>query len=419
MLGGWFVFVIITSFPGLLQRTIALPAGQTAVPFLDDFVVFHSAGKYAPEAGGEIYEPELISRLEAGATGQEPERVVILPFFNPPPALLAFWPLGLLPMGLAAVLWLSLGVVAAALLLRMLAREAGLAADSTTSLFVIGGCASLPFYQALVHGQMTFLLLGGFCLLCTGVLRPRGAPLVLGGLLVLALKPVLVVFPLVLLATRRQFHVLAAFVVIEGMLVAIAALVFGTSLPLDYVSMALKALSWDEVNGISTYGMFGWTGFWRGIVGPEARELQTILTIASSAVTLAAAMRVFRHSRERPHVALSVAILASLLVSPHSYAQDLLLLSIPFLLLGTFDTSKGNIAVAAVLSWFALYFHFHVLDATGVGPGNVALILLGAWLVREALTFETSADWAAAEPAQARVLRLWRRHSLPSEAAGS
>lgn len=141
LLGGWFVFVIATSFPGLLQRPIALRDAQATAPFMDDFVVFHAAGKYAAAAGDDVYEPVAISRLEAETTGQEPGQVVILPFFNPPPALLAFWPLGLVPVGVAAALWLTLGLVVAGVLFRMLAREAGFTADSTAFLFVLGACA--------------------------------------------------------------------------------------------------------------------------------------------------------------------------------------------------------------------------------------------------------------------------------------
>ncbi len=420
LFGGWFVFVIIASFPGLLQRPIALRDGQETASFLDDFVVFHSAGKYALEAGGDIYEPAVISRLEAETTGQEPEKVVVLPFFNPPAALLAFWPLGLLPVGVAAAVWLTLSVAVAGVLFRMLAREIGLAADSTAFLFVLGTCASLPFYQAVMHGQMTFLLLGGFCLFCAGTLRPRGATFVLMGLVLLALKPIFLLFPLLFLAMRRQFHLLAAFVVVEGLLVVAAALAFGTSLPLDYVSMSLKALSWDEVNGISTYGMFGWTGFWRGVLGPEARELQSLLAFASSAATLAVTVQVFRCSRGQPLLALSAVVLASLLVSPHSYAQDLLLLSVPLLLLAASKSSRRSVAVAAVLTWFAFYVHFDVLDATGLGPANIGLILLGAWVLREATSSELVASRATGEPeAPFKILQFRRRPPFPSEAAGS
>jgi hypothetical protein len=342
----------------------------------------------------------------------------VLPFFNPPPALLALWPLGLLPVGLAASLWLVLGVAVAAVLVRMLAREVGFSGELNTVLLVLGACASLPFYQAVVHGQMTFLLVGGFCLFCTGVLRGRGMTLVLAGLLLLALKPVFLVLPLLFLVVRREFHVLAAFVLVEGLLVILAALAFGTDLPMRYVSMSLQALSWDEVNGISTYGMFGWTGFWRGVIGPDARELQSVLTAASTGVTLAVTALAFDRTRERPLVALSACALASLLVSPHSYAQDILLLCIPFLLLAESDGWQRGVVISGVLTWFALYFHFDVLEATRVGPANVALIFLSVWVLRGAISV-ASASRSTSKLRPVRIANVRRRPVLPSEAAGS
>jgi hypothetical protein len=382
LLGGWFLYVVVASYTGLPDRPVALPEAGESELLLDDFVVFYAAGKHVPEVGGAVYDPSAISALEADETGQDPGRVSVLPFYNPPSALLLFTPLGLLPLELAAAVWLIASALLALACLLALARRGGWSPDLAL-LPALGICASLPLYQTLVHGQMTFLLLAGFCLYGAGVIHAGRDRSTIAGLLLLALKPVFLPLPLLYLALRRQYALLAAFAAVELSLVVVAAILFGTRLPLDYLSMSLDALGWDEVNGISTYGMFGWTGLWRGVLGPEARELQVALTALCSIATVAAFAWAFRRG-DKPSLALCAMIPASLLISPHSYAQDLLLLVLPLLLQ---TEGRGSLARVALPlgAWFAAYFHFDTLAATGLGPASIALAVLTGFVLIEAI----------------------------------
>jgi hypothetical protein len=74
-----------------------------------------------------------------------------------------------------------------------------------------------------------------------------------------------------------------------------------------------------------------------------------------------------------------------LLISPHSYAQDLLLLVLPLLLLQT--EGRGSLARVALPlgAWFAAYFHFDTLAATGLGPASIALAVLTGFVLIEAI----------------------------------
>jgi Glycosyltransferase family 87 len=374
LLGGWFLFVAVASYTELIDRSPALPQQSNTAPFLDDFVVFHAAGGNVSEVGGAIYDPATMSALEADTTSQDPGRVTILPFFNPPSALLLFSVVGLLPLKTAAAVWLVGGLIVALTAIRRLGRELGWSLDDTTLLLALGVCSSLPFHQTLVHGQMTFLLLAGFCFYGVGILKPQGGPYLMVGLLLLAFKPVLLPLPIIYLLLRREYRLLAAFAVVEAILVLAAAAIFDPRLPYDYMAMSLKAVGWDEVNGISTYGMFGWTGFWRGILGPDSHELQSMLTALSSVATISAFAWTFRRG-VRPRLALPAIVLGALLISPHSYAQDLLFLIVPLLALVT-SVSSSRWAAVAITCWFAAYAHFQILGLSGVGSANLALLLM-------------------------------------------
>jgi hypothetical protein len=415
LLGGWFIYVGIASFAGLADRPIALPQAGMSATFMDDFVVFHSAGAHVSELGGDVYDPPTISVIEAEATGQDPDRVVVLPFFNPPSALLLFSPFALLPLQAAAALWMASGLLIALVSLRWLMRETGGLSQDTTLLAVLGVCSSLPFFHVFLHGQMTFLLLAGFCLYGVGLLRERTAP-VLGGLLLLALKPVFLPLPLIYLALRRHFRLLAGFVAIEGALVLMAAILFEPRLPLDYLSMSVKAIGWDEVNGISTYGMFGWTGFWRGILGPDMHAPQMALVAVSSLFTIAAFCWTCRDGKN-PLTVLGIMALASLMLSPHSYAQDLILVAFAFLVLSSSDQQNPTWPILAVGAWFAGYVHFDLLPLSSIGTANVALIILTGYAFANAL--RSGAPALSAAPAYRPTIPHLDAGLSTADAAGS
>ena len=411
LIGGWFIYILLTSFPALLDRSIALPVADGSMPFLDDFIVFHSAGKHVAEIGGAVYDPATISALQAEETGQDPDDALVLPFFNPPSALLLFSLFALIPIGSAAIAWMGTSAIAAFVSTRGLVRMDALSPDARI-LVVLGIASWLPMYQAVVHGQMTFLLLAGFSLYCLGLLAANKEKYVVPGLLLLALKPVFLALPLLYLALRRQFRLLAAFALAEGALIIVAAMLFGWELPFDYVSLSIQAIGWDEVNGISTYGMFGWTGFWRGVLGPDAHGLQMTLTMTSALATIGAFIWVC-HRGGSMRLSLAAMVLAALLISPHSYMQDLLLLTIPALLLLSDRMSAVTFAFIGFGLWFAVYFHFDTLASTGLGLANLSLILLMGFVLAQGTRI---ASIQLPEPA-----RLWMRErpdsDFPSENA--
>jgi hypothetical protein len=383
ILGGWFLYIAVSSYTPLFSHAIALPESGSSALMLDDFVVFHTAGKAVPAIGGEVYDPQTISALQAEQTGQDAERVAVLPYFNPPPALLPLALLGLLSLGSAAAVWLTGSAMVALAGLRALAPRMHVSPEAALVL-TLGAISSLPVYQAVVHGQMTFVLLAGFCLYGAGILRPERSSYVVLGLVLLALKPVFLPLPLLYLVLRGRFHLILRFAAVEALLFVIAAALFGPRLPFDYVAMSLDALSWDEVNGISTYGMFGWTGFWRGILGPDAHVQQTALTTVSALATIAAFAATFAR-RDNPRLALAAIVIAGLLNSPHSYSQDLVLLVIPvIMLMQEYRDIRIGYSVG-LLAWFAAFVHFETLALTGVGAANLGIILFAGFvLVRAA-----------------------------------
>ena len=163
----------------------------------------------------------------------------------------------------------------------------------------------------------------------------------------------------------------------------------------DYVSLLVRASAWDDTNGISTYGMFGWNAFSRALFHHDVAA-RAALTVSLDVLTYAGALVAVRSRAGRsPERAFGVVVFAALLVSGHLYAHDVLVAALPILLLTTTANrfEAGAWVLFALLGWGVLYFHFDLLSSlqinatclwlamgmacSGVGMERVARMLRG------------------------------------------
>jgi hypothetical protein len=244
----------------------------------------------------------------------------------------------------------------------------------------------MPFYQLIVHGQMTGVVVLGAALLWLGMFRHRSAVLLAAALLLLSIKPHLLLLPVVLAIRLRMWRALALSAAGGAVAVGAAMLALGPATSWEWLHLAARAATWDEQNGISLYGMFGWNAFLRGLFGvefPLARTLMTLTLIA--ATTVLAARTVPELIRRGGHASAFICMLAAMvLASPHFYAHDLLILAVGVLALflspGQQERSFGLLA-AAVL-WVATYLHLDILGATRL---NVVVLVLASTVLSGAL----------------------------------
>ncbi len=376
VLGAWFLFTLAGNLPSLAPQALRIQSATDTKLYLDDFVVFYAAGSMATANSAGIYSPAEISQVEAKLTGQETEKILFLPFFNPPSSLRPLAALAVLPLGIAAVIWSALGLGAMTASLVRIAGDRLMALPSYTGLLWIPAIlSSAPLYHAVVHGQMTLFLVAGFALVWAGAFESRRPLLLAAGLLLISFKPALLVGAIAWIIARGNWRPIHFFLAAKAALVLAALAIFGFGLASTYFDLSLQAFGWDDVNGISSYGMFGWNGLLRGIIGPEPQLLRTALMAGLSIATVAwLVMVAFDPGSLTKEERFGGIVAVTLLVSPHSYSQDLLLLLPPLLVLATGPRNRSAWALAALAVWFASFFHFDVLAATGVGPMNLLLI---------------------------------------------
>ncbi len=369
----------------------ALANERAPGPALDDFGVFYAAATMVRDGrGAELYDIDAIVREEARVYGREVEHTPVLPYFNPPAFAAALVPLTWLPPGTAAAIFLALTTGALVAGLALLWRRSRLG--------IPGGWAALgmlvafqPVRDTFFHGQPSFLLFfgfaGAFVAFASGRERLGGALL---GLLLL--KPNYALVPVAILLWKRRWTALAGFGSTAAIWLALSLVGGGLSSLWTYPAFLWRAASWDDMNGISIAGMFGWNGLVRTLLGPGRHDAVSVWTLALSVPTLSALALAWAgpwNARGQRFAAqYGAVVLASVLVNAHVYRQDVIVTAVPAFLLLSATSGRTRWAVVAALSgaWLLLAYHFPLARETSVAPTALAiaaLLYLCTWLARK------------------------------------
>lgn len=282
----------------------------------------------------DTYFARIGSRGLANAPG--------LAFRYPLPTALVFVPFALLPIGVAAPLWLVSQLAVALVALVMLARTlfpGTLRRDLTVLLAFVG--ASQPAALLLAGGN-----LGGFLLGTAGLsaaLLLRGRPVAAGavaGLLIVKPHPLIVALPLVLIALPRG----------SGARVAGAAAVTGGALVLASFAVRPSWLGeWSRPLLTSGYPRTDHATLFGALPGD--------LTLLGWIVVLILAGAFALWERRRPlAIVIGAAIPLSVFAAPYGWSYDYILLAIPAAVVIAVVARASPAARAAVLVSLAVTF---------------------------------------------------------------
>jgi hypothetical protein len=369
------------------SREIALPTEENYNPFMDDYVVYWTAGRMVLDGNaGRLYDLDAVQSYQARATGQPSYDVALLPYFNPPFAAGALAVLAVLPLGVSAVVFTGVSLAALGAGLRFLLSR--LETRLEVVAWTLGVLSSMPIYYTLLHGQLSFLLF--FLFVAVYILLKRGSDGLAGATLaLLLLKPPLVLLPLLVLALNRRMEALRGFLTCATGLVVASLLVGGPSSLIAYPELLATATTWDDEAGILIWAMFGWNAFFEALTGPADFPIPMLLAGAASIGTLVLCLRAWKGpwNAQSPDfdVRYSILVLGVLLTSPHLYGQDLIIGVIPAALLyGAFRSNRDRLVIVALVLaiWAIMRVHVHLLDATGLN--FVTLLIFAIFLVARA-----------------------------------
>jgi hypothetical protein len=307
-----------------------------------------------------------------------------------------------LPYGLIYALWVVLAVCAVLLSLRLLTQALPLARPARWVLSA-ASLSYLPFHEALWLGQSTPLVLLGLCGAYVALRRGRdgwaGAALTL-----VALKPQFLPAIVLLLLLARRIKPPA---VLAGLLAPLSVAcmpLLGLDWPLQYARIVASSARGGANLGEHPAVMHNWRALLLQLLGGWAPRLVTPALIGVTALSLgvlvwcwwrwhstAGRARVARPAVEPvPDLLWALAVVVTVLVSPHLYVHDLTALILPAWIVAARATG-GTWSPRLSRTWLGVLWLVYGVpllslwpaapSATVVVPSVLCLVLTGALLV--------------------------------------
>ena len=258
--------------------------------------------------------------------------------------------------------------------------------------------AFVPFQQLVLHGQVAALVL--VCFTGAWVALRRQYWFVFGLLLgSVCFKPPFLVAALCALVLTRDVRAAAGTIVAVAVQVLAVSLILGTDIWRQYFDKVLVLVNSPEMFEPKLWQMHNLKGFWQLLLG--SGTVASALWVGTAVVALAALAYVWRRT-DSPDLRMSALVIVTVLVSPHLYIYDLVVIAVALAALArwVFTNAENPVAPAIrvlmhLLWWAPLVGPFAVLTRVQVTP-----IVLGA-----ILWTSVSAVMSSGAPAQSTVRR--------------
>lgn len=312
----WAIVAVDFSVPGVRDRLGKVKG--------TDFLQFYVAGTRVREAqAGLLYDfTAQFEAMQAVAGGDDN---VYLPI-QTPQAALAFAPLAAFSYTAALAIWLAVSVCLYALTCWLAWRHApGLRHYRRETLGLCLACPGL--YATVLHGQVSAVaaLLVTLALLALRHERRFWAGVAFGAL---AFKPHWTVAAAAIFFVAREWRVLAGIAVAAALQVVVTGAVLGWDVIADYGVVLASLQQHGELleprPGHTFRGLFSALLPWGRVA--------LVPYLAAAAVAVAGAAGVWRSGRDLD-LRCSAVVLAMILISPHAFEYDLLMLAPVFFML--------------------------------------------------------------------------------------
>ena len=317
----WSVAIADFSTSGLIDR-----AGNIK---FQDFLQFYIAGKLVSQhRAGELFDPETEAHQTQALLGHP--AVIKLPTVYGPQVGLFFAPFSRMPFLLAASLWTVISILAYLFGCYWI-RQACPSLHHARGLFLPLLLAFPPFFHFVVRGQLSSIIL--LCFVAAFFAFRSGhnwlAGVALGSLV---FKPQFLVGVVVILLCAWAWRSLTGIMVGCLAQLGMAWAYFGTSVMREYARtlMHLRQMTATLEPGVAHTQMHSLRSFWT-LIFPWP-EVSGILYVLSSIAVLVFATKAWS-SRGPLTLRFSALVLATVLVNPHLFVYDLLVLAPAYLLI--------------------------------------------------------------------------------------
>jgi hypothetical protein len=312
-----------------VQTLFAFFGDESLLWFHQDFPALYAAAKMvATGSGSLLYDTAALADAEIAAAGQPVGGTGVLAYFNPPffAALLA--PLSSLPLDRAYQAWTLFSAVLLAVDGWLLWRIASPLPRRWRIALVAGFATLYPVAYGLQLGQFSLVLVTSWAAAYV-LLRASRESLAGVALAPLLIKPELLLPVAAYLLWKRRWRVFSTLAPLAAAAVAASIAIIGPDAALAYPGYLLDSTTWHG-DGVATNVMFDWNGiaamWWER---PVASQAGLLVVGVLSLATLAAVARAWRGELDlrSPRFAVQwmLLTLATVLVDPHLYLQDTVL----------------------------------------------------------------------------------------------
>jgi len=340
----WGVFAVDFASPGPFDR-----AGN--VKFQDFLPLYVSARLIAEHRAVDLYD-RGIQPAEIRSLIHEPSRLEV-PYLYGPQVGLLLLPFAKLSFPVAARVWVILSLFVYSFCSYVVwTRCPNLWPHN--SLVMLAAIGYPPLFHFVVRGQLSALVLACFTAAFVAIQANRNwlAGIALGFLI---FKPqFLVAIPLILLLARA-WHFLAGLLLSSAAQLAFARIYFGADVMRAYGEMLRHAANWIDLAELpfASIQMHSLRSFWSLLI-PASHAAFAFYALSSVAVIWITAM-VWKSALPRP-LRFAALTFAAVLVNPHIFIYDLLVLAPALLVIGDWCLGKNEPAFVpgiALLAYLA------------------------------------------------------------------
>jgi len=359
----WAGTVWLVATPGMLDRF-----GQLKAP---DFAQFYTAGLLVAQGRVQsLYDwPAFAAALKTAPSIRD---LLYLSVYPPQVALL-FAPLAQLPYVVALLTWtLSSGAVYALVVWSVL-RRAGWPASwmKTLALLAVGNPA---LQQTLLNGQIS--VLPTLCVALAWWAWQKRRPLLVGVALgSLVLKPQLLTIAFAAMVLSPSMRLAAGVAIGVLAQVALVMVVLGRAVWTDYAAAAGRVLAHPEAFEPKLWQLHSLKGAVELLL--DHSRAATAVWLLAIVVTLLLARRAVSRIGDRG-LSFAIITVAGLMVDPHLYIYDLVILVVPFALIA--DAARRGLGVRSARVAYALYWAPLVGTLAAATHVQLTSVLAMAWL---------------------------------------
>ena len=305
----------------------------------NDFLAFWATGKLVAEGNiGQVYSVDALTAIQRTVVPHPVSMLGYMPFLNPPFVAVLLAPLGVLSVNDARLAWMVLSVIVMVAISWFLTSHIGNTCVRIGLILLLS--TSYPVFQNLIQGQLSILIVA--LVIASIYLAERGKMLASGVLLsVLVIKPQLAVFVGIGLLAFRQWSMIKG-MVLGAITILLLTLPFtGLGLYQEYVQFSSGVAS-GHFTGAGMNDATTWQGNMKymyslqGLAVMLFGQKNTILTnsfVAGVGISLIGLFAWTAYKKTWPSLRsptgrrmMAVGISIILLINPHAYSQDAILL---------------------------------------------------------------------------------------------